>query len=55
MFQKKDLSKTKKNQSEIFNWGLPSQPTKEKKQVSLKKSLRLHARRAPAAAAEQVY
>ena len=33
----------------------PAKPAKEKKQVALKKLLRLHTRGGPAAAAEQVY
>ena len=33
----------------------PAKPAKQKKQVALKKSLRLHIRGGPAAAAEWVY
>ena len=45
----------KKYQSEIFNCGPSCQPRQAKKKVALKKSLRLHTRRTPAAAMEQVY
>ena len=44
-----------KNQTEIFNWGLSCQARQAKKQVALEKSLRLHTRGGPAAAAEWVY
>ena len=54
MFQKKRFFENKKNQSEIFNWGHPCQARQAKKQVALKKLLRLHTRGALAMAAERV-
>ena len=51
----KMIFQKQKNQSEIFNCGLPCQARQaKKKQVALKKSLRLHTRGTPAAAAERV-
>ena len=44
----------KKNWNQIFNWGPPANPAKQKKQVALESSLRLHTRGGPAAAAESV-
>ena len=37
---------------DIFNWGPPAKPDKQKKQEALEKSMRLHIRGGPAAAAE---
>ena len=55
MFQRKRFFK-KKNQIEIFNWGLPFQARQaKKKQVALKKSLSLHTHGGPTAAAVRVY
>ena len=44
----------KKNRSEIFNLGPPAKPAKQKEQIALEKSLRLHTCGSPAAAAESV-
>ena len=58
MFQKKRFFENKKNQSEIFNWGLLCQARQAKKvakKIVLKKSLKLQTRGGPAAAAERVY
>ena len=56
MFQKTKFLQKQKNQREIFNWGLPCQAHQaKKKQVALEKSLRLHTRTGPGAAAERVY
>ena len=56
MFQKKKIFWKQKKSEWDFQLGtsLPSPPSK-KKQVALKKSLRLHTHGGPAAAAEQVY
>ena len=50
----KKFFENEKNQSEIFHWGPPRQSRQGKKQVPLEKSLRLHTRGGPAAAAEGV-
>ena len=55
MFQKKKCFENKKNQSEISIVDFPAKPAKQKKQVALKKSLRLHTLGALAVAAERVY
>ena len=54
IFQKKICQK-QKDLSEIFNCGLTCQARQAKKHVALKKSLRLHTRGAPSAAAQRVY
>ena len=53
MFQKIRFFKKKKNKSEIF-MDFPAKPAKQKKQVALKESLRLHTRGTPAAAVKRV-
>ena len=53
MFQKKRFFENKKIRVRFSIVDFPAKPAKQKKQVALKKSLRLHTRRAPAA--EQVY
>jgi hypothetical protein len=45
MFQKKRLVKNKKIRVRFSIVDLPAKPAKQKKQVSLKKLLRLHSRR----------
>ena len=56
MFQKKRFFKNKqKNSVRFLIVDFPAKPAKQKKQVALQKSLRLHTRGAPAAAAERVY
>ena len=54
MFQKKRFSKNKKIRVRFSIMDFPTKPDKQKKQVALKKLLRLHTRRAAAAAAERV-
>ena len=55
MFQKKRFFENKKIRVRFSIVDLPAQPAKQKKQVALKKILRLHTRGAPAVAAERVY
>ena len=55
MFQKKRCFENKKIRVRFSNVDFPAKPAKQKKQVALKKSLRVHTRGAPAAAAERVY
>ena len=55
MFQKKRFFKIKKIRVRFSIGDFPAKPTKQKKQVALKKSLRLHTRGGPAAAAERMY
>jgi len=54
MFQKKRFFKNKKIRVRFSIVDFPAKPAKQKKQVALKKSLRLHTRGTPAAAAERV-
>ena len=54
MFQKKDFSKIKKIRVRFSIVDFPAKHAKQKKQVALKKSLRLHTRGTPTAAAERV-
>ena len=54
MFQKKRFFKNKKNRVRFSIVDFPAKPAKQKKQVALKKSLRLHTRGTPPAAAERV-
>ena len=54
MFQKKRFFKNKKIRVRFSIVDFPAKPAKQKKQVALKKSLRLHTRGTPAAAAEWV-
>ena len=54
MFQKKDFLKKKKMEWDFLIGDPPAKPAKQKKQVALEKSLRLHTRGGPAAAAEVV-
>ena len=54
MFQKKRFFKNKKIRVRFLIVDLPAKPAKQKKQVALKKLLRLHTRGTPAAAAERV-
>ena len=49
------FQKTKKIRVRFSIVDFPAKPAKQKKQVGLKKSLRLHTRGAPAGAAERVY
>ena len=53
--EKKILQKQKKIRVTFSFGDFPAKPAEQKKQVALKKSLRLHTRRGPAAAAERVY
>ena len=56
MFQKFfSSSKTKKIKVRFSIVDFSAKPAKQNKHVALKKSLRLHTRGAPAAAAERVY
>ena len=55
MFQKKRFFENKKIRVRFSIVDFPAKPAKQKKQVALKKSLRLHSRGAPAAAAERLY
>ena len=55
MFQKKRYFENKKIRVRFSIVDFPANPAKQKKQVALKKSLRLHTRGGPAAAAECVY
>ena len=55
MFQKKIFFKNKKIRVRFSIWDFPAKPAKQKKQVALEKSLKLHTRGGPAAAAEPVY
>ena len=50
----KKIFKNKKNRVRLSIVDFPAKPAKQKKQVALKKSLRLHTRGTPAAAAERV-
>ena len=54
-FRKKYFSKTKKIRVRFSIGDFPAKPAKQKKQVALKKALRLHTRGGLAAAAEWVY
>ena len=54
MFQKKRFFENKKIIVRFSIVDFPAKPAKQKKQVALKKSLRLHTRGTPAAAAERV-
>ena len=53
MFQKKKIQK-KKIRVRFSTGDFPANPAKQKKQVALEKSLRLHTRGNPAAVAEAV-
>ena len=55
MFQKFFFFKNKKIRVRFLIVDFPAKPAKQKKQVALKKSLRIHTRGGPAAAAEWVY
>ena len=55
MFQKKRFFENKKIRVRFSIVDFLAKPAKQKKQAALKKSLRLHTRGAPAAAAERVY
>ena len=54
MFQKKRFFENKKIRVRFSIVDFPAMPAKQKKQVALQKSLRLHTRGAPVAAAERV-
>ena len=53
MFQKKRFFENKKIRVRFSIKDFPAKPAKQKKQVALKKSLRLHTPGGPAAAAER--
>ena len=55
MFQKKRFFENKKVRVRFSIVDFPAKPAKQKKKVAFKKSLRLHTRGAPAAAAERMY
>ena len=55
MLQKKRFFENKKIRVRISIVDFPAKPAKQKKQLALKKSLRLHTRGGPPAAAEWVY
>ena len=55
MFQKKIFFENKKIWVRFSIVDFPAKPAKQKKQVALEKSLRLHTCGGPAAAAEWVY
>ena len=55
MFQKKRFFENKKIRVRVSIGDFPAKHAKQKKQVALKKSLRLHTGGGPAAAAERVY
>ena len=55
VLEKKVFQKQNKKRVRFSIVDFPAKPAKQKKQVALKKSLRLHTRRGPAAAAEWVY
>ena len=55
MFQKKRFFENKKIRVRFSIVDFTAKPAKQKKQVALKKSLRLHTGGSPAAASERVY